>query len=327
MKKILIGSLILVSSFSWSQKNVFVTISPKVEGVDLLVGTDLTGLDGKKFNLDHFDYYVSNIIIVHDGGQELVLPQEVYLFEPENHVKYLGLLNVNTIEEIRFGVGVPSNINTINGENTIDITAYPEGHPLSYQTPSMHWGWTAGYMHMIVGGTVDTDMDDAPDTDFELHNLGDNNYANVVLPVIATETYENQLDINMNCNLDVWLTNIDLGAIGILHGTTNENQDVMKNAEILPVFDQSATAASEAIEKIPGKIWFFNHTESMEISWEGLKSASYFQLIDVQGRIVKDVAISAISGSVKLNDIPSGAYSLLFFDDNGTQLKSINTVR
>jgi hypothetical protein len=30
---------------------------------------------------------------------------------------------------------------------------------LSFQTPSMYWGWQAGYMHMILGGYADDNGD------------------------------------------------------------------------------------------------------------------------------------------------------------------------
>ena len=183
MKKLLVILGFLGVNSLFAQMNVFVSLTPRVEGQQVEMHTTVIGLDGKAIELDHFDYYLSNIVLVHDGGQELVLPQEVYLIEPDNHVIYLGYLNVSNIEEIRFGVGVPSNLNTISGEDAIDISTYPVGHPLSFQDPAMHWGWSAGYMHMIIGGEVDSNDDGTTNTYFELHNLGNNNYTNISLPI------------------------------------------------------------------------------------------------------------------------------------------------
>ena len=261
MKKLLVIAGFLGVNTLFAQMNVFVSLTPRVEGQQVAMHTTVNGLDGKALELDHFDYYVSSIVLVHDGGQVMTLPQEVHLIEPENHVIYLGYLNVTTIEEIRFGVGVPANLNTIAGEDAIDISAYPVGHPLSFQDPAMHWGWSAGYMHMIIGGNVDSNDDGNPNTYFELHNLGNSNYTNVVLPVIATQSYPDQLDIHIDCNVDVWLTGINLSSAGILHGTTGVNATVMKNAEMEPVFTQPETASVNAINNLPGKLWFFNTPE------------------------------------------------------------------
>jgi hypothetical protein len=238
MKRFLLVFSLFGTTALMAQMNVFLSLTPRVEGQQVSMLSVVNGIDGKAIMLDHFDYYLSNIVLIHDGGQELVLPQEVYLIEPDNFVVYLGYLNVVSIEEIRFGVGVPSNLNTIAGADAIDISAYPEGHALSFQDPAMHWGWSAGYMHMIIGGEVDSNDDGTPNTYFELHNLGNNNYTNVSMPIVATQAYPDQLDIHIDCNVDVWLTGVNLSTAGILHGTSGVNAFVLKNVEVEPVFTQ-----------------------------------------------------------------------------------------
>ena len=62
--------LILLTYFftsGFSQKNLFITIEPQFNCVDLQINTQYTAADGKELKLDHFDYYISNIIITHDG--------------------------------------------------------------------------------------------------------------------------------------------------------------------------------------------------------------------------------------------------------------------
>lgn len=311
---------------SFSQKNVFLGIVPKVSGNQIVMGAELTDLSGTAFNLDHFDYYLSSIKITHDGGQILTLPEQVYLIEPDNYTIYLGLLNVIDIEAIEFGVGVPKELNTINGDYAIDITAYPEGHPLSFQEPSMHWGWSSGYMHMIVGGDVDSNDDGTPDEIFEIHSLGNDTYTTVSLPIIETNSYEDQIDITLNCNLDVWLTGVNLVTVNILHGTSGINYTVMHNAEILNVFDQPATASSNTLNQEPGKTWFFNHPDAMEIYWEGIKELQGFELIGVEGKIVEAGSISGIMGSKKIS-VSAGSYHLRLLNGDGRELKKINVVR
>jgi hypothetical protein len=326
MKSILFLLTALLSFSSFSQKNVFLRIVPKVGGVEFQMFQNLTDLSGVVFELDHFDYYLSSVKITHDGGQILTLPQEVYLIEPNNYTIYLGYLNVTDIESIEFGVGVPENLNTINGADAIDIVSYPVGHPLSFQEPSMHWGWSSGYMHMIVGGLADSNNDGDPDKIFQIHSLGNNTYATVTLPVIESNSYPDQIDINLNCNLDIWLTGADLKTVDIAHGTSGINYTVMHNAEILGVFDQSMNASTTVINASAGKVWFFNHSNAMEIFWEGIKDLAGYELIDVQGRIVESGSETAIKGSRTI-DVAQGAYQLRFFDSNGLELKKINVVR
>lgn len=323
--------LLIVISFWFSgiltaQKNVFVQFSPKVEGNDLQLSTTLTDVGGNAFNAAYFDYYISNITIVHDGGQVMELTPEVYLIEPTNNTIYLGYLALNSVEEIRFGVGVPDNLNTISGADAIDIAAYPVGHVLSFQEPSMHWGWTSGYSFMIVGGNADSNGDNIPDALYEVHSLGSHNYSNVVLPVIGTEMYTDQLDININCNLDVWLTSVDLVTVGVLHGTSGDNTVVMNNPETLPVFSQDQTAGV-VTEKIPGKLWFYTTASLFTVEWEGVKNASKVSIYDVQGKVVASKSINAMNGKFEISDLPTGTYQVSIYDAENRILKTINTVR
>jgi hypothetical protein len=327
MKRFLLSAGIVCLSFVYNaQKNVFVNISPKVEGNPLQLGTTLVDLSGNSFEVTVFDYYLSNVTLIHDGGQIMVLTPEVYLIEPDNNTIYLGYLDLDVVEEIQFGVGVPANLNTINGLDAMDISAYPVGHPLSYQDPAMHWGWSSGYFCMIVSGNGDSNSDDIPDALFEIHSLGDHNYADVVLPVIGTEMYEDQLDININCNLDVWLTNVDLGTVGVLHGTSGVNSLVMKNPETLPVFSQNQTAGMTTL-KIPGKLWFFATSSLFTVEWEGVKNASKVSISDVQGKVVASKSIVAMNGKYEISDLPAGTYQVSIYDAENRLLRTINTVR
>jgi hypothetical protein len=324
---ILCTGIVCLSFVHIAQKNVFVNISPKVEGNPLQLGTTLTDVNGNAFDVTAFDYYLSNITLIHDGGQVMVLTPEVYLIEPENHTIYLGYLDLNVVEEIQFGIGVPFNLNTISGEDAIDISAYPIGHPLSFQNPSMHWGWSSGYFCMIVSGNADSNSDDTPDALFEVHSLGKENYTNVVLPVIGTDIYTDQLDININCNVDVWLTGVNLGSVGILHGTEGLNALVMSNAADLDVFNQDVTAAINTNEKIPGKLWFHNSSSLFIAQWDGIKHVASINIVDVQGRIVAEKSINSISGKTEFSDLPSGTYRVSVYDTENNLLKTINAVR
>jgi hypothetical protein len=319
-------ALLAVTSLT-AQKNVFITISPKNAGVDLQMATDITALNGVKYNLDHFDYYLSGLHIIHDGGQDLDLSDTVFLVEPANFVLYLGYLNVTTIEQVNFSVGVPSNINTSSGADAIDIAAYPAGHPLSFQDPSMHWGWTAGYMHMIIGGEADSNDDGIIDYGFELHNLGDANYRSVQLPVVQTNTSVDQIDIYMNCNVDYWIKDIAIESVGILHGTSGANMEILKNVETEPVFDQSATASVPSIYESIGKVYFSTNISSVIVSWEFVKDASSYTLTDISGKLIQKGKVDNMNGSVIFENLTNGIYHFHLLDQYSNKLNDVKIAK
>jgi hypothetical protein len=324
MRKIITSFIALCfGTISFSQQNVFITLAPKVAGSDMTIGTDLTNLSGVAFNLEYFDYYLSNLHVIHDGGQDLDLSDTVFLIEPTNYVLYLGYLNVTNIEQINFGVGVPSNLNTQSGSEAIDISLYPIGHPLSFQDPSMHWGWTSGYTHMIIGGQADSNTDGIPDAIFQLHNLGDNNYLPFQLPVLQTQSSINKIDIFVNCNVDVWLTNIPIETVGITHGTTNENQLIMNNVLVRPVFTQSMNASLLSNSTEIGTLTFSRENAALTISWKNIININHYALIDVSGKKVKTGAISDQNGNVIIDNLSEGIYQFIVYDENSTRLNSI----
>lgn len=328
MKRIyLVMFSLLTLSFVQGQKNVFLTISPKVAGVDLQMGTNLTDLAGVVFSLNHFDYYVSNVHIIHDGGQDIHLSDTVFLVEPTSHVLHLGMQNVSTIEQIIFSIGVPANMNTESGADAIDISTYPEGHPLSFQDPAMHWGWTAGYMHMIIGGPVDTDNDGITNAGFQLHNLGDINYFTVTLPVVQTNTTADQVDVYLNCHVDVWLKNIDIKTVGVLHGSTGANRDVMRNVELETVFDQSGTASVSTVYSSVGKVYFSNVNEVVNVTWENVKDVQSYRLTDISGRLINQGPVDGLNGSMVLENITNGMYQFQLLDASTNELNSVKIAK
>ena len=138
MKKVFSAIAMMLCGISFSQKNVFIEILPIVGSSQLQIGANHVDLTGTAFKLDHFDYYLSNLHVIHDGGQDLDFSDTVFLVEPTNYVLYLGFLNVQNIEQINFSIGVPAAINTSVSPTAVDISTWPLGHPLSFQDPSMY---------------------------------------------------------------------------------------------------------------------------------------------------------------------------------------------
>ena len=327
MKNSLLGIVfVLILNQGFSQKNIFLDISPMFQSSSLEMNVNYTAWDGKTIKFDHFDYYLSDVQIFHDGGQSILL-DSVFLVEPQNHTLYLGGHNVNQIEQISFIVGVPKPMNTQTGVEAIDISLYPENHPLSFQTPSMYWGWQAGYMHMIVGGYADDNGDGSLEAYFEMHNLGNQNQKLVEFPtIIQTNTSSNQIDIFMNCQVDRWINTIPLSTVGVAHGETGSNATILNNSLTEDVFIQPANASIPS-HGSNSKIYFSNQSTALTIHWNEIADLDKILVYDINGKIVKELPSTSPTGQVDIENLDNGYYVIQFFNKNSLLIGSLNAVQ
>lgn len=314
MKSRLIALLVLISSFGFSQKDIFLHINPTFNSVNFNLNTNYTGLDGKVINLDHFNYYISDVVLTHDGGIQTAVVDPVFLFTPLDFGFYLGSYNIQQIEQLNFLVGVSSRYNTQSGSEAVDISTYPATNPLSFQTPSMYWGWQFGYMHMIVGGNADSNNDQILDAYFEIHNLGDHNQRAVQMPVVPTNTTATQADIYLQCNIEQWLRNMPLATVGVLHDQIGLNDSIMANVNLFPVFTQPLNAGQ--MENSAPEVLVYENV----VSWKNLE-ASNLKIIDMSGRIISNDKLLESSGNLSLG-LNTGLYWIQIYLDNGTPILS-----
>jgi len=326
MKKVILGilSLIIVNQ-SISQKNIFLDISPMFQNSSLQMNVNYNAWNGKTFKLDHFDYYLSNVQLTYDGGQT-VLIDSVFLVEPQSHTLLLGNFNLSQIEKINFMVGVPKPRNLQSGSQAIDISLYPENHPLSFQSPTMYWGWQFGYMHMIIGGYADDNGDGSLESYFELHNLGNDNQQSVQMNnVIQTNVTSEQINVNINCQVDRWINNIPISTIGIMHDDIGFNKTILENVITETVFIQPANAGIESLNS-NSKIYFQNQSNGITITWKEIKNLNQILVSDLNGRLIKNVNSNLENGDLQLELIESGYYLVQFFNENNRLIGSLNVV-
>ena len=312
MTKFIFTLSILGSLFnSWAQKNVFLNINPLFNSSTLQMGTILTHSSGESYTLDHFDYYVSDVIITHDGGQVSIALDDVYLVEPDNHTLYLGSLSLENIEQVEFTIGVPDRLNTQQGSESADISTYPETHPLSFQLPSMYWGWQFGYMPMIIGGGEGTSY-------FEVHSVGAHMQRQVNLSVIQTDVTETQINMELECHVDRWVNGLELVSSGVLHGAAPLNVLIMDNVLTEDVFtiSQSASILSNHVDQ--PNIYINNH----QLYYSELPAtSSKILILDQLGRQILHCNISPSNGMVKVNSNHSGPAFVLCKDELGFVLE------
>lgn len=322
-------SLIILFYFfvfcSFGQRNIFIHLQPKQYSADLNMADNYTAWDNSLFHLDHFKYYVSDFIITHDGGQLSAFPNQVYLIDPSNYTLYLGYLPIQQIEKIEFTVGVPNDLNTQDGALSQDISIYPESHPLSFQSPSMYWGWQFGYMHMIIGGWNDMNNNNTLEPNegyFEIHTLGDHIQQNVSLPqIIQTNTSSDQTDVYINCHLDRWIQNIPLGASGISHESTGVNEIIMNNVITQNVFELSQLAEIQSSE-----LQQFNISVSkgeLLIEWHASLNPNEIIIYTSDGKIIYQQNLIDFCENLHLTSIVSGIYFINCTGKNGIIKKTV----
>lgn len=311
---------LLLANFTFSQTNVNLHFPPKVGGNDLVLNTTIQNLNGTAMSIDYFNYYISNVHLIHDGGQDFDLSDTVFIVTVADPVLELGELNLTNIESITFSVGVPQDV------NHADISQYDESNPLSWQTPSMHWGWSSGYKFLLIDGYGDSNNDGTPNELFQIHSLGDANLKNVSMAVIPT-VLPNNTTVVINCNLDEWMFGINPGTVGVHHGTTGVNASSMNNVNNRPVFTLPNNASIDSPIALDGKITYSTKDGITTFNWDEVADADQYRLINMSGSILDQGKATEFSGSHSSQIEQSGSYFFYLLDANGSVLKHAQVIR
>lgn len=217
------------SSAVYAQKNVKIKFLHQYDSQAFVIGQDYTDGQGRVVNFSRAEFYLSELELVHDGGQTMDLSSEYQLVRPNVSDHDLGMRNITTFEGINYSLGVDS------ATNHADPSLYPIDHPLALQNPSMHWGWASGYRFLVLDGMVDTDNDNIPDTGFEMHVVGDEYLRNVSVTT-SGDLNGNNLDIYIIVDYSGWVETLDLATVGSLHGGGPTIEEVMNNTNDYNVF-------------------------------------------------------------------------------------------
>ena len=314
MRSLLLSLSLMTSIITWAQKNIFLNIDPLFGTQPFALNQTFVGNDGNAVKIEHFNYYLSDVKLFHDNGLQTNLPTDIWLLTPTSHSLYLGYLNVNQIDSINFTVGVPKRYNTQAGALAQDISTYPETHALSFQTPSMYWGWSFGYMHMIVGGKADSNNDGVPNAYFEMHNLGNNNQQSVTLPSVQTNN-GNQIDLHYTCNVDRWLNQMPLSTVGILHEQTGLNQSIMQNVNSQEVFALAANANTQ--ENNASLLTFMQTDSEFTFSVKNNHTIKNYIVFANSGQKISEVSSKDTKATIALEPLQSGIYLVTVETDNG----------
>ena len=210
----------MLNSTVFAQNNVILNINHQLDAAPFSFNTGVQNDMGHDFNISRLEYYLSKFTIVHDGGQEMSF-DSLYILAKAGTTPttiYFGTHNINTVEKVRFHIGVDSIT------NHLDPTTYPLDHPLSPQFPSMHWGWASGYRFAAFEGKGSASYNQ----DVELHGLGDDNYFEATINVSETAA-NNEIMVNISADYIRAVEGISLNSGVVVHGFGGAAKTMLQN--------------------------------------------------------------------------------------------------
>lgn len=239
MKNTVLIILLVININLQAQTEVNLEIRHTLAGVNSVMNTVETNSSGEDFKITRLQYYITRISIIHDGNQTLTVDDSIVALVNVNNelttTIALGEHNVNSIEGIKFKIGVYSPV------NNEDPLQWASNHPFAPQNPSMHWGWASGYRFVAFEGVSGLNFSQL----WQFHGLGNNNYFEVN-PIMTPSAQVNGVEtIKIEADYIQALKNISISQGLISHGTTGAAVTVLQNFKSY-VFGIPSTVAIKA---------------------------------------------------------------------------------
>ncbi|HSF89339.1 MAG TPA: MbnP family protein [Saprospiraceae bacterium] len=210
-------SMLCICSFA--QSNVHLVIHHKLGDQDFAMNSPAKNNLDHDFEVTRLEYYISGITLIHDNGTATPVPDTYILVNAASPTEVeLGSFPVSEIEAIHFAIGVDPE------HNHLDPASFDPSHPLAPKSPSMHWGWTAGYRFLALEGFGGPQYNQL----IQLHGLGDQNYIKARVNLNAT-VVNNEVTINLDADYTRGLENISVNGGVIEHSESGAAQQALEN--------------------------------------------------------------------------------------------------
>jgi hypothetical protein len=307
--RILITALLILVANLNAQESISLKINHLLGTSPFAMKMTSTNDQQQEFDFTRCEYYLSGIEIVHDSGK-VSKASNVYALVRANggsSIFNLGqFTGINTVESISFSVGVDPGVN--NG----DPTAWPSNHPLSPKSPSMHWGWSAGYRFAAIEGRSGSNMS----TIWEIHALGNKNYFRTNIPT-GSEVISGGKMITLNADYVEALSSLKPNSGFVSHGEDDEAYLALRNFQN-KVFSSTTgamnTLNSPTIEpKV--EINVYPNPSFGNIKIELSEKANRTILVrDLSGRLIREEAMTETSHNI--SNLSTGIYILSLVENN-----------
>ena len=284
---------------AFAQKNVILTIQHKLGDANFSYNTTNSNDVGSTFKFNRVEYYMSGFTIIHDGGIETPVTTDTYILTDAfmNAVESLGTFNVTNVEGIKFHIGVPAPI------NNQDPNQWPMSHPLAPQSPSMHWGWAAGYFFAVADGFSGPNLN----TGFEMHSLGNVNYFEQTV-VVNGENSGDDVYINLDADYLEAARGINLNSGPIDHGAGASDLTLLQNFRD-HVFSAAASSPLSVNASTTNDLKVFPNPSNGDFYINTNEQIASIELFDLTGRKVLDIPVQYV-GVQQVSISQSGVYLL-----------------
>ncbi len=168
--------------------------------------------EGFKYTFSLFKFYVSQVKLVKDDNNELLL-KDIDMIDFRTDAPNLSFkVNVpeGTYKEFKFGIGVDS----IN--NAKDPASFPASSPLAI-SKGTYWGMAAQYRFFLMEGRLDTTMTDTAYIPFAVHTGTNALYREKSFTKTLTFTKGDNKQITVEVNIDALLSNINFRQDHVSH--------------------------------------------------------------------------------------------------------------
>ena len=224
MRKIILiffAFIFSVALFSQSTKELVLTIDHTMASAPLTSSSIGVNNLGNQFNFSRLEYYMGDIQVIYDNDSVFNYPEVVLIdaLDAATTNLYLGSQSLDSVTAVRFAIGVGTSL------NHLDPSIYSSQSPLAPKSPSMHWGWSAGYRFIAAEGMGSSSLNQG----FELHGLGDVNYAMQTISTSGVAVGTDTLEIKLVANYDALTQGIAVGQGVISHGESGSARQSLVN--------------------------------------------------------------------------------------------------
>jgi hypothetical protein len=306
MKKLLFSLLLSLGVFfSQAQVDVYLNINHQLGQNSFAFNTGTANNLGNSFNVKRLQYYIAEVNLIHDGGQITTVSNLWILADAGSALsESLGNYNITNLEGIQLGIGVESSY------NHLDPSAYNMSHPLSPKSPSMHWGWAAGYRFIAFEGKTGSSLTQT----FEFHGLGDGNYRKITIPTLGTLS-GTDLNIDLNADYERAFENIDLSrGSNIVHGETGKAAVVLSNFATYVFTSSEGNSSIGLNENKSVNIDLYPNPSKGTVSLNGDLSGKSLVVIDSHGKTIATKDLSSSLETIRIKT--AGFYLIQLFEDN-----------
>ncbi|MBU3740876.1 MAG: hypothetical protein FGM24_01170 [Candidatus Kapabacteria bacterium] len=291
--------LLLLAVQAASAVEVTLVLLPRAnDGSVFALGQVYQGRSGGGFyRPELLRYYISGITVHHDGTSTRLIDHYLLVDVSKSDRYSLGDLAVQRIDSISFSIGVDI------AHNHLDPASYPDGHPLGYQDPSMHWGWESGYRFVTYEAMAGTQADKLTAM-MQIHSVDDALYTGLTVRAGSTRT-EDGIDIPLICSYEYLLESINVSRGLVNHSAQGEAITLMQN---MARRVYSGAVVSSVKEQHDLVTIAPNPASDVIVLPTDVRQAT---IIDIAGNAVATANLSEGASLMSVHHLPTGIYGIV----------------